>query len=710
MPSSPPIRAWDNQHQRQQPASPTDSQYSIDLNALELDSHSGASTPLPTQHVDKVLSEDIDGPSDFTQNMEAWMRGGKLRKNDGGGTLKGTSKDLTEKPDEDAHRADAVESVEPISLAQEGCLVEDEQAESRHTPSNSPPKESVSSDRIAHDDEGDEEVSSDWDPYAEAATPHPPFHKQQSLQPLVEDYHSEFTPARMPSFSPPRSVGQDRHDDEPEEEQSVHKSRENLATPGRPSSPTLSPIHSPIFHRSAAPVGSLRQFSSQTDEAAFERQLHDLREKCLQIEQLNTTLSQSLEEERRLRRQDSATHEAQVADAARRENALSEMKDQAYTHKEDFRRESAELKEGARRHQTEWEAKEREIEGMKMHQATEEQRVKEHMGRESAEHSRTVRKLEQDLDLARRGRDGAEDSARMLRDELEECRGGNDVELDRMRLDLDQVDDLRDRVAELEEEVGSLKEENEPLAAAKQLTDDTTRNLRAELAILKQTQNEETTRITADHRRAVDLAGVLQSKYEELQQQLRDQQAVHDVEMERVRNEQQTQPAAKDAEQAENLRRELEAQRTALYTAILERDAAQDSLTSTQSDLNAAILDRDTVQDSLTSAQSDLNAAILDRDVAQDTLQRLQAEFDTLKLALDDRDGIDQTLDKRVSDAIRKREAYWRERLAEAEVERRLMAKALLRLWGREEIGGAEDPQAYLYKYLRRNGEGKMEF
>ena len=75
MQSSPPTRAWDRP-----PSSPTDSHYSIDLAALDLDSHSGASTPLPTQHVDRVLSEDIDGPSDFTQNMEAWMRGGTLKK------------------------------------------------------------------------------------------------------------------------------------------------------------------------------------------------------------------------------------------------------------------------------------------------------------------------------------------------------------------------------------------------------------------------------------------------------------------------------------------------------------------------------------------------------------------------------------------------------------------------------------------------------
>ena len=71
MQSSPPTRAWER------PSSPARSQYSLDLGALDLDSDSDRSTP--RQHVDRVFSEDIDGPSDFTLNMgnvdERWYAG-----------------------------------------------------------------------------------------------------------------------------------------------------------------------------------------------------------------------------------------------------------------------------------------------------------------------------------------------------------------------------------------------------------------------------------------------------------------------------------------------------------------------------------------------------------------------------------------------------------------------------------------------------------
>jgi len=74
MQSSPPVRAWDR------PSSPAGSQYSLDLGALGLESHDNESSPVAAQRVDRVLSEDIDGPSDFTLNMAAWMRGGTMGK------------------------------------------------------------------------------------------------------------------------------------------------------------------------------------------------------------------------------------------------------------------------------------------------------------------------------------------------------------------------------------------------------------------------------------------------------------------------------------------------------------------------------------------------------------------------------------------------------------------------------------------------------
>jgi hypothetical protein len=69
MQSSPPRGA----SPRPLPASPETSRYELDLDALEGSSIS--SSPVAEREIPRVLSEDIDGPSDFTINMMDWMKG-----------------------------------------------------------------------------------------------------------------------------------------------------------------------------------------------------------------------------------------------------------------------------------------------------------------------------------------------------------------------------------------------------------------------------------------------------------------------------------------------------------------------------------------------------------------------------------------------------------------------------------------------------------
>ena len=146
----------------------------------------------------------------------------------------------------------------------------------------------------------------------------------------------------------------------------------------------------------------------------------------------------------------------------------------------------------------------------------------------------------------------------------------------------------------------------------------------------------------------------------------------------------------------QQLRSEFESQQTALNEAILERDAAKDGLEepasshqqqSNQAALNDAILERDAAQDSLQTTQSDLEAA--------------RAELANVKSELSDMRTVNSTLDARISDSIRKREAYWRRRVEELENEKKLMSKALMRMWGREEMG-IEEPQQYAYKFREK--------
>ena len=658
MQSSPPTRAWER------PASPAESQYSIDLAALDLDSHSGASSPAPKQHVDQVLSEDIDGPSDFTQNMEAWMRGGTLKKQN---TLKSGLQPLLQESKE--HERDTPNGDGRLTPG----LPDEEPSLSHHTPSNSPPKESVFHEHQA-DQEG-EEGSSDWDPYAEAATPHPPPHKQL-LQPTVEDCCSELTPARAYSAHLPQST---RRKSSVAESCQHSPSNSEPSTPGRPSSETISPVRSPVFQRSVP-----RQFSSQTNEASFEQQMQELREKCQRVEDLNANLSHALDEERRMRKEETATHEAQMADAARRERDLTEMKEEAYTDKEGFRREFREMKERLQGYEKEQDGGRKEIERLKREHDADLRKLAEEHDRKRAKYDQEVRPLEYDLDLARRSRDEAEESARALREELDEYRDAHDADMDRMQLRLDESDGLRDQISELEDQVRILTLECDNLKSEQRAANETANHLIAEMSLLRQTKDEETARLTLDHRRTVDLGEDLRAQLNEALRQLGDEQAAHEEELERLQNEHKEEHT-RPTDDLARLREEIETKQTDLNTAILERDAARDELES---------------------QQSALNSATLDRDAANDSLQSMQAELDATKLQLTDLEAVNSALDARVSGAVRRREAYWRGRLEEVEDERRVMVKALMRQWGREEVG-VEDPQAYAYMFLQKTTRGK---
>lgn len=661
MQSSPPTRAT------QRPASPTDSsQYSVNLAALDLDSRSNASAtpPLPAQYVDKVLSEDIDGPTDFTLNMEKWMRGRGDPK--GKGTVRSAKSGLrsVQEREDEARAVQEAQNVtgggENGGLSTPRKEAQDEHSASHHTPNTSPPKESVFDGPSQH--ENDVNDSSDWDPYGEASTPQPPVHKQ-FLQPTVEDYHSELTLAHPPSARAPPAVSKEGGVGVAEtvSQEKLPIKTEEPFFPGRPSSETLSPTRSSVFQPSA-PLG--QNPTPETSEAAhFSVHLNDLRAKCTQLERSNAALSKAVDEERRMRAEEREVHEAKLAEAARRERDLVEMKDRAYAHKENFRREFAELKEKLRERegvQGGWEEErlkrehEGDMEGMRVR-----------MERQKGDSDQEIRALERDLELVRRSRDDAEEDARTAREELDRWRDGQDAEFDRLRFELgDDGEGARERVAELEENLKAAQLEKEKLLAARNAAEDNASALRMELAETKRAQTAEMTKVTVDRHSAVKLAEDLQAELKKLRRQLQEQHVTHTAEISRLQlSHDQDSPSA----ELDTLRAEVDAKQSSLNTAILERDALQDSLESTSSRLRTA------------------------------------------EQALVDLDEVNATLDARVSDAIRRRETYWRGRVGELERERVVMARALMRGWGREECGvelpeREGDGQVFEYKFLKGKG------
>ncbi|KAK5134785.1 hypothetical protein LTR08_006160 [Meristemomyces frigidus] len=742
MPSSPPTRAWDR-------ALPAGSEYSLDLGALDLDGHSNASSPLPKQRVDRVLSDDIEGPSDFTLNLEKWMNGGTLGKS----TTRGARKPLQSLEARQVNARDGRASRQHLDAPP----LSPHKTVSNHTPSDTPPKESVWNSEPNHvqhdhhaehihrgehdrhearshyeeDDDTEEHVSSDWDPYEEGSTPQPPAH-QQFLQPTVEDYHSELTPAHISRAKvdelPQQPYPQLQQSPKQQHSQTeVHLSpsrMSNSSTPGRPSSPTLSPIRSPVMKRAAparldSPFIESRPSRAPPSRAEADARLQNLEARCQQLMHLNGALKQALDEEQRIRRAEKLAHDAHIANTARRERDLTEMKDQAYKRVSDFRGEFMEQKERLRVLEAQMVGQRLEGERLGQHHREEVGMLRDELEGSRAVHEREVLGIEQELELERWGRDDAEEATRVLREEAEERKGETEKEVQNLKVELQRAEGVRANIAESEGHLKNARQEAVELRTAKSMAEEETSRLSAEVAELRAAREGETGRHTADHQRAVALGETLQNKLRELQQQLRDEQAArdkeierlqaaHDKEIERLQDSHDDDGGIAATEECEALRTELdslrndfEANHSLLNSAILERDEAVDSLESLQASQSALQISHQDLTTSHTTLQTEHHVLQTEHTVLQTQLAESQTR-------VADSEIVNTALDTQVAELVGKREGYWKGRLEASEMERKTMAKALLHSWGRDEVGRGS-PQGYGYKFVSRGSPGKEE-
>lgn len=254
-------------------------QYSLDLDALNLDD-SGSLSPIQSPKPDKIASDEIEGPTDFTINMGKWMKGGAMpQKRPGIGTWNFTSLDkaLDEESIDGAQDAmikDEVSPAAPSEIAESANSQSDPSARANSIDKASEAEDSNDDDHehahgtpntelypdtdnsakgndndTLHDltlngmTEGSvtprrDEESSIWEPQYNSSSLRLT-RPRNLLQPTVEDYNSDLTPARplsvvqQPTFTltpePPRRAASARP-----------------SSPGRPSSPTLSPVRTPL--------------------------------------------------------------------------------------------------------------------------------------------------------------------------------------------------------------------------------------------------------------------------------------------------------------------------------------------------------------------------------------------------------------------------------------------------------------------------------
>ncbi|KAK3117450.1 hypothetical protein LTR53_001137 [Teratosphaeriaceae sp. CCFEE 6253] len=688
--SSPPVRAWDR------PSSPTNSHNSLDLVALGLDDRSDDGSPpnIPPRHVDPIRSEDIDGPSDFTINMAAWMRGGSMGK----GTARSARSGLRSLKEQEARGSSAERKEnEHLEVPQSPEEAEEEHTTSHHTPDHSPPKSSPWHERPSFRDELEakpeqerEHDSSAWDPYAPSGTPEPPAHKH-FLQPSAEGYPSELPP---PAYLP--SASAEKHSLRITTNHPPHPPRASDArSPGRPSSDTLSPARSPDrspdhsvvmrrSHPTAAPTAISSLFTAPAAapvahdlESEIETQIQQLQTRCRQLESLNSALKRALDEEQRVRRLEKGAREREAVELGMKDMGLMAESKEAERKAEGFKQEYRVQKERALQLQTELERQREEAEDAERRHEEEVGRLREEMAsRATLAEDEAMQRLTRELQDAQSGRDAAEENARLGREELEEFRDSEAAEMEQLRR---EVALARSRVGELEQSLNHAAMEKESLRHAKKEFESAT-------AVARKEGGDQTLRLNDELQQAMQSSQAREAQIKDLQQQLRDELTSHDDEIEKLESAHETAlGAATDA--ATVAQREVEAKQSALNEAILERDAAQDSLTGLQASHSTTETDLETTKTALRACQSDLAAAAIERESLRDQLA--------------DSAAVNAALDARVSEAMRTRELHWRAKLAASERERRAMGKALLHQWGREEEG-LDEPQGYAYKYAVR--------
>jgi hypothetical protein len=232
--SSPPAPA-PPPHRTPHGDEPDQTQYSLDLDALNLDDEPSAlDSPSVQRVVDKIHSDDIDGPTDFTVNLGKYFKGTPRK--------------------------------QPLPAWEEREDLFDETNADFLT--NSSPNRSPVFDRSTQGESG----ANDPTPRPGQGAFEDP--RKNIPQPTVEDYYSELTPGHPASVSSPPNSAQRR---------SYSTSRLRQSQNQRPSSPpTIESVQSPMPHFDSTP----------------NQKPHSLYQELQKLRALNESLQTQLDTER----------------------------------------------------------------------------------------------------------------------------------------------------------------------------------------------------------------------------------------------------------------------------------------------------------------------------------------------------------------------------------------------------------------------------
>ncbi|KAF1847716.1 uncharacterized protein K460DRAFT_363757 [Cucurbitaria berberidis CBS 394.84] len=115
------------------------------------------------------------------------------------------------------------------------------------------------------------------------------------------------------------------------------------------------------------------------------------------------------------------------------------------------------------------------------------------------------------------------------------------------------------------------------------------------------------------------------------------------------------------------------------------------------------------LQDTMAALESQLTSLRTKNSTLEARLEAQESDFEAVNKAMDEKLAamLSKLMKERAKTVVGKRDGQWVETVGKVQTEKELMGKVLLRQWGREEIGVAQEKrgerQGYAYQYVKRS-------
>ena len=138
-----------------------------------------------------------------------------------------------------------------------------------------------------------------------------------------------------------------------------------------------------------------------------------------------------------------------------------------------------------------------------------------------------------------------------------------------------------------------------------------------------------------------------------------------------------------------------------MRTLLRKQAAATKALKSEHSSLRKRVETYEKLQERLTTVEEENAALKIENSKYVSTIEAQRSEFDLVNRTMDERMAamLSKAMKERAKSVVSKRDNQWTESVEQLKEEKAYRGKVLLREWGRQECGVAEDKERQLYRY-----------